>query len=1169
METTSRRTPSVSSPGQARHALVIAPRRHELRAAGAETLLTAAGSGQYRYAGLAVTRWLDDPTCDNDGIYVYLRDLDSGRFWSAGFQPTAAEPESYDVAFASHRAAYRRTDAGIHMQLDVRLCPVTGAELRRCTLTNASKRPRTIELTSYLEWVLQHAEADAAHPAFSKLFVETEFVDSRRLIIARRRSRDPRDATLIGGHWIVEPPGTYREPTPAIQFETDRARFVGRGRNLRDPAALASWDALSGTQGPVLDPIASLRLDFYLPPNESASITFAVAARSELETLLDAVRSLTSRRVDDLFRNDSEPTSRDGGASPSNVRFDPPHLASRSSEIISSRLLDAEQRTTLAPSRDAEQEQLRFDNGIGGFSADGREYVIRLRPDAEGRLPLPPMPWSHVVASPHAGFLTTETGAGCTWTVNSRENRLTAWSNDPVSDPPSEAVFLRDRNRRAFWSLTPGPCGPTTVHEIRYGFGYARYEHSSAGLRQSLLQFVPIADAVKIIDVSTQNDGDVPRDLDLFFYARLALGNGDRKQRKIRTWFDAASGAVFAANPARELSSRVSFAVVVTPGGRHPRSYTGDRGEFLGPYGDLAAPAAVRASDRLSDRVGDGLDACFAIQATLQLPARCDLRCWVLLGEADDETAARRMIERYAKAADVDAAFDRVRQHWQELLSAVEVEAPSPALTIMVNGWLPYQNISCRLWGRSAYYQSGGAFGFRDQLQDSAALVYHRPDFTREQILRHAAAQFVEGDVLHWWHPPSARGIRTRFADDLLWLPLVAAEYVATTGDESLWDASAPYLAAPALEPGAAEHYGLSSPSGVWGTIYEHACRAIDRSLSVGAHGLPLIGCGDWNDGMNRVGAAGAGESVWMAFFLDVVLQRMLPVCEARRDDDRLAAYRAHQARLREDINQHGWDGAWFRRAYFDDGAPLGTAAADECQIDALVQAWSVLSGAADPECARQAVDAVERRLVRDDSRLIQLLDPPFDHMAHDPGYIKGYLPGIRENGGQYTHGVLWFIRALAELGRGSRAVELLDMLNPIHHARTREEVATYQVEPYVVAADVYSQPPHVGRGGWTWYTGSAGWMWRVAVESILGLQVRGGRELVLNPCIAAFWPSCRVKYRMPSGELYEITIENPDRRETGVRFAACDERPVAVENGVARVPLVGDGNPHCVRLQL
>jgi cyclic beta-1,2-glucan synthetase len=1161
MELMSRRTSSPSSPA-AGGVEQLAQRTYQIECGDARTMLTTAGSGSYSAGALAVTRWTDDPTCDADGVYLYVRDLEDGRYWSAGFQPTAVEPESYDAQFSGGVATFRRRDAGIALQLEVALCAETGADLRRCTLTNLSDRPRSIELTSYLEWVLQDAAADAAHPAFCKLFVETEIVAAQRLILARRRSRDPRDAALVGAHWVVDAASDSRGAA-ALQFETSRSAFVRRGRDLRNPAAMTAPVTRASASGPVLDAIASLRRAFYLAPNESASITFGLAAHRDESALRDVIGVLTPALAESAFVPRAEPASHAKGALAAGLRVDPPHERSRSNARDFEPL--QESAIALVPG-----ETLLFDNGYGGFAADGREYVIRLRPGAGGPLQLPPMPWSHVVANPHAGFIATETGAGFTWTVNSRENRLTHWRNDPISDPHSEAIYLRDRDRRSFWSPLPGPAGLQTMHEVRYGFGSAQYEHASADLRQRVRQFVPLEDAVKIIDVRLENESESARELDLFFYAHLALGNGDKKQREVRTWYDAESGAVFAANASRELSGRVAFVTVVGADGVGVQSYTGDRTEFLGAYGDLGAPAAIRSDGELSGRVGEGLDACAVVQSTVRIEPSDVGRCWVLIGEAEDEQAARTLIKRYATASAIDRALDEVRRQWLDLLSAVSVDTPSPALNLMVNGWLPYQNISCRLWGRSAYYQSGGAFGFRDQLQDSAALVYHAPAMTREQIVRHASAQFVEGDVLHWWHPPATRGIRTRFADDLLWLPLVAAEYVATTGDHALWDESAPFLRGLPLEPGEAERFQTPSPAGESASIYEHACRAIDRSLAAGVHGLPLMGCGDWNDGMNRVGAGGAGESVWMAFFLDVVLQRMLPICAARGDHARVQAYRDRQRRLRHALDVHGWDGQWFRRAYFDDGSPLGTREDAECQIDALVQAWAVLSGAADRDRTLEGISAVERRLVRDEAGLIQLLDPPFDRTSHNPGYIKGYVPGVRENGGQYTHGVLWYVRALAELGRGNRAVELLDMLNPIHHARTAQEVSVYQVEPYVVAADVYSQPPHVGRGGWTWYTGSAGWMFRVAVESILGLRIRDGQALVLNPCISAAWPSCRLAYRLPhGGGAYEITIENPLRRETGVREASVDDRPATIENGAAVVPLALDGETHHVRLRL
>jgi cyclic beta-1,2-glucan synthetase len=531
---------------------------------------------------------------------------------------------------------------------------------------------------------------------------------------------------------------------------------------------------------------------------------------------------------------------------------------------------------------------------------------------------------------------------------------------------------------------------------------------------------------------------------------------------------------------------------------------------------------------------------------------------------------AAGLVHKYADAARVRQTLADVRQFWLHLLSAVTIETPNREIDLLVNGWLTYQNLSCRMWGRSAYYQPGGAFGFRDQLQDSAALLHHNPDITRAQILRHASQQFVEGDVLHWWHPDTGYGLRTRFSDDLLWLPCIAAEYVASTGDTAVLDEQVLFITAPPLNSGQQEAYLRPAPAGVSATLYEHCCRALDRGLTCGAHGLPLIGCGDWNDGFSRVGQQGKGESVWLGFFIDYTLQQMLPICSSRGDEARVARYSEYRTQLVAALNSAGWDGSWYRRAFYDNGNLIGSRESDECQIDALAQAWAVISNAAPSDRAAMAMQSADDRLVCEDAGMIRLLAPPFDRTSNDPGYIKGYLPGIRENGGQYTHGVLWFVRALAEMGRGTRAVELLRMLSPISHTTTHDRVQVYQTEPYVVAADVYGEPPHVGRGGWTWYTGSAGWMFRVAIESIFGISIEGGRTLVVNPSIAADWPSCRLIYRLPDGVTrYDISIENPAGKEHGVSAALLDEQPTVVANGVARIPLANDGKLHQVTIRL
>jgi cyclic beta-1,2-glucan synthetase len=1178
----------------------ILPVRHEtqaeqLGAAPARLLgqrlacsLSARGTGGLEFDGIAVTRCNDDPTVDRDGSFLYLRDLEDGAFWSATLQPTGVAAERYEFDAQPGRVSFRRADRGIQTELDVCICPENDVEYRRCRLTNLSSRPRTIELTSYLEWVLQDAAADASHPAFSKLFVQTEFLPDCQAIIARRRRRDPHQTILNGAHWIASIDG---KTSSSASFETNRMAFIGRNGALTAPDALtaAATTSLAGREGPVLDPIASLRTVFSLAPNESASIVYATTARQDDDVSGMRLSALSAEEVDIAFLRAEEFARREAmyahaesAATRTNslaavvqngesLRLDRAHRRQSSSAIDEYRRLVAPSAKAAMDDVAAHGELLQFDNGIGGFSATGDEYVIRLRRDADGRLVVPPLPWSHVVANPNTGFIATETGAGCSWTVNSRENRLTHWSNDPVSDPHSEAFYLREVAQQAYWSPTAGPADSGAVQEVRYGFGFVEYSQRCADLDQRLLQFVPAEDQVKISRLRLHNHAAEAREFDFFAYAHLALGNGSRSHRhSIRTWFDDDAGALFAVNSQRLLAGRVAFAALVCPAVRSDAGYTCDRTEFIGQGGDLSTPRALRTDEELSGRTGVGFDPCVVLQRTLPVAANGDAECWVLLGEADNDTAARSLIAKYSMAASLDAAFAEVTGAWRRTLSAVQIETPSPAINVMINGWLPYQNMSCRLWGRSAYYQSGGAYGFRDQLQDAASLIYHDPSITRKQILRHAASQFVEGDVLHWWHPPDNRGMRTRFADDLLWLPLLASEYVAATGDEAVWEESVPFVEGPALEAGEAERYLVPQQSCAAANVYEHCCIAIDRSLNVGAHGLPLMGCGDWNDGMSRIGQGGRGESVWMGFFLCEVLRRMTPICESRGDQARVQRYREHAQTLRLALNSEGWDGEWFRRAFFDDGEPVGSAASKECQIDALVQAWAVLSGAGDETKAKQGVDAVERRLVDERAGLIRLLDPPFDKLDHDPGYIMGYVPGVRENGGQYTHGVLWFIRAMAELGRGSRAVELLEMLNPINHARTPSEVGVYQAEPYVVAADVYSQPPHVGRAGWTWYTGSAGWMWRVAVESVLGLEVVGGRELRLNPCISAKWPSCRFRYRLPDGTTtYHVEIVNPHGNERGVTAASLNGVATAVEHGVAVVPLIADGGEHRVVVNL
>ncbi|MDX2169731.1 MAG: glycosyl transferase [Deltaproteobacteria bacterium] len=815
----------------------------------------------------------------------------------------------------------------------------------------------------------------------------------------------------------------------------------------------------------------------------------------------------------------------------------------------------------------APASELEFDNGAGAFTAGGREYRIVVGPDAAAR---PPLAWINVIGHDSFGALVSESGAGYTWSRNSREHRLTPWRNDPVGDPHDEALYVRDEASGAFWSPQPGPC-PSGTYEVRHGFGWTRWRGTVGELEQEVTCFVPLQQPVKLTRLRITNRGSAPRRLALYSYARLVLGVTPRETaRLVCCARDKKSGAWLAANRlADEFGDGDAFAAVAAPDGA-ALSGTCDRAAFLGQDGSSAAPAALRAGGELDGRAAAGLDPCFAQRVAVEVAAGASVECTFLLGEAVKRKTLAELVQRYATPAAVEAALAAVRGFWDETLGAVQVRTPSRAIDLMLNGWLLYQVLSCRLWGRSALYQSGGAYGFRDQLQDSAALVYTRPDLMRAQLLLHAAHQFVEGDVLHWWHPPLARGIRTRFSDDLLWLPYLTAYYIGVTGDRAILKQRVGFLQARPLAPGEDEAYLLPGHATERTDLYDHCCRAIDRSLAVGAHGLPLMGTGDWNDGMNRVGREGKGESVWVGFFLYDLLGAFIPFCVSRGDSARAERYGQHREALRAALNDGGWDGAWYRRAYYDDGTPLGSAQSDECKIDVLAQSWAVISGAAPAERAAQAMQAVDERLVMRDAGLIRLLAPPFDTSAHDPGYIKGYVPGIRENGGQYTHGATWVVMALAMMGRRADAAPYYEMLTPVQHGGSADAIATFQVEPYVICADVYGVAPHVGRGGWTWYTGSAAWMYRIGLERVLGIRVAGGDTLIIDPRIPDAWPGFDVTLRLNDGaSRYTVTVENPSGSAARVVHVELDGAPSVLADGVAHVPLLRDNAPHAVRVVL
>jgi cyclic beta-1,2-glucan synthetase len=800
--------------------------------------------------------------------------------------------------------------------------------------------------------------------------------------------------------------------------------------------------------------------------------------------------------------------------------------------------------------------ELEFFNGLGGFADGGREYVTLL-----GAGQWTPAPWINVIANPEFGFQVSVEGSGYTWAEDSRENQLTPWSNDPVVDRPGEVFYVRDEDDGAILSPTALPIRePTGQYVARHGQGYSTFEHTSHEIALELTQLVAPHDPIKLSRLRVENRSNRKRRLTVTVYVEWMLAATGRAGGPfIASEIDPETGALLAQNPWNGgFEGRIAFLDLA---GRQ-RAWTGDRTEFLGPNGSQSEPAALASDRPLSNRVGAGLDPCGVLQVALTLEPHSGSEILCLLGQTAGLSEMRALVDRY-RACDFDDVLRRVRSRWDEILETVQVRTPDRALDLMLNRWLLYQTLACRTWARGGFYQVSGAYGFRDQLQDSLALTLARPDLTRAHLLLAAGRQFSAGDVQHWWLPVSGRGIRTRIADDAIWLAFVAAQYVDKTADVAVLDEVVSFLEGPELEKDRHEAFFAPVEARESGTLFEHCARALDRALPVGSHGLPLFGTGDWNDGMNRVGSEGRGESVWLGWFLHTTLLAFAPIAERRGESERAAHWRSHADCLRESLEREAWDGDWYLRGFFDDGTKLGSAASDECRIDSIAQSWAVISGAADPERAARAMAEVERQLVRRDPGLFALFTPPFDETPLDPGYIKGYPPGIRENGGQYTQAALWAIQAFALLGEGDRAVELLAMLNPIARAGTRAALHRYKVEPYVVVADVYSVSPHVGRGGWSWYTGSAGWMHRVGLESILGFRVRGA-TLCLDPCIPRAWPGFEIAFRHGTSR-YDIALENPRGVCRGVTRVELDGEPLNRDD--LSIPLVDDGLVHHVRV--
>ncbi len=1281
----------------------VVPVTHLLSNGRYSTMITAAGSGYSRWRDIAVTRWREDATCDDYGSYIFLRDVQTGQAWSAGFQSSGAEPDAYHVAFDEGRAEITRRDGSLSTTLEVILSPEDDAEVRRISISNNGSRVREIELTSYAELALAPHAADVAHPAFSKLFVETQYLSNVGAIVATRRKRAPTDAEIWAAHLSVVDGESILLP----EFETDRARFVGRGHSVRNPVAMIDGRPLSNTVGTVLDPIFALRRRLRIQPGSTARVSFwtmLAPTRAALLGCIDKHRESTAfSRASTLawtqaqvqlhhvgitageaglfqrlaghviyaattLRPTSDTIARGAGAQQGlwaqSISGDLPIVLLRISHIedilVARELLQAREywrlkqlavdlviinerrasyiqdlqialETMVRVSQSAPQaggdaprggvfvlradlvpdetqallvssarvvlvahrgslfdqlerivesttaghalpklpappdlqslhapSDLEFFNGTGGFAANGSEYVTILGPGQAT-----PAPWINVIANPTFGFQVSSEGSGYTWSSNSRENQLSPWSNDPVTDRPGEALYLRDEDTGDVWSPTALPIRiPERTYVAHHGRGYSRFKGLGYGIASDLVQYVPIDAPIKVSRLVLHNRSSRTRTLSVTAYVEWVLGPSRSVTRPfVMTEMDSETGAMFARNPwSRAFGAQVAF---LDLSGKQTE-WSGDRQEFIGRNGTLEDPAALGRTIALSNKVGAGFDPAGVMRTHVTIPPDGRVEIVVFLGEAGTAGEAHDLIKRY-RVANLDEVEADIASFWKGVLGSVQVRTPDRAMDIMLNGWLLYQTLACRVWARSAFYQASGAYGFRDQLQDGTALATSCPQLTRDHILRAAGRQFSEGDVQHWWLPHSGEGVRTRISDDRIWLVYCVSHYVTTTGDAGVLDEVVPYLHGQRLlegdhdsffQPVAAEHSG---------SLFEHCIRALEQSLALGPHGLPLIGTGDWNDGMNRVGEKGTGESVWLGWFLHAAIGAFAPIAEGKGCAVHAATWRAHAHALQIALEQEAWDGGWYRRGFFDDGTPFGSAASQECRIDSIAQSWAVLSGAAQQDRAEQAMAAFERELIKDGLSL--LLTPPFDKTHLDPGYIKGYPPGIRENGGQYTHAALWSVMAQAALGEGDKAVALFSLLNPINHARSRADVHRYKVEPYVVAADIYASPQHMGRGGWTWYTGAAGWMQRAGIESILGVRLQGA-ELHIDPCIPKSWPGFEITVRYRSTS-YLVIVENPAGVSQGIAAATLDHEAVVVVARPLSIPLDDDGILHRVHVKL
>lgn len=1245
---------------------LTAPHATQIMSNGHYSVMVSANGGGYsRWNGLAITRFQPDPLESGYGTFLFLRDLDSGEWWSATGDPVRVAGEKSTTIFTDYKAEFIKENGTISSTVETIVASDSDGEGRRIVIANTGTKDRVIEVTSYAELVLTNDDTDTAHPAFAKMFVETDIDSHGDVIYATRRKRGADDPDIHVAHVVSDGSGAMRE----IQVETDRRAFIGRGRSLRNPVAFDDGATLSGSHGFVLDPIASLRCRVRVPAHKKVTLVFWTLVRPNRQELVDVVSrfrhpdcfarefslSWTSSQVrlhhigitpdeaavfqrvatsliypDKSLRLPPESIASGLGSQselwPMSISGDFPILALRIDDeadmetlknllkaheywrakglvvdvvVINERsfsyaqdfqrgleaicensrarggqygprvhiftvrrdqMSDASYNTLLASARivlhaqngslseqitrmaglsadlvpvtetrgkgitvadtettdlrgtapDSAQlmgkrrpktsgEDLAFWNGFGGFDLKSGEYVVRL-----GGMTSTPQPWINVISNPGFGFHVSAEGAGFTWSGNSRDYQLTQWSNDPVINRSGEAIYVVDLEKDSAFSPTPSVLrDPSVQYEARHGQGYSTFtsQHGNVGLE--LTHTVDTQLPIRVSSLKITNRGGSAKKLRAYGFVEWMLGSARAKTAPfIVPSYDAETGVLFARNPyGIDRRDHVSFFAT----NLKPHSVTADRTEFFGNLGSVDRPAAVIQAKPLSNLVEAGGDPCAALAVDIELAAGETREILFYIGDADNAEEASRILAEHGERP-FEATLSASKSVWADFLDGLQVETPDDAFDVMVNRWLPYQSLACRIWARSAFYQASGAFGFRDQLQDTLSMLILDPALARKQILNVSARQFKEGDVQHWWLPTTGAGVRTKISDDVVWLGYAIAHYTSVTGDMSILDEKVAFIEGRALEE--AEHDAFYQPtiSSETVSVYEHAARALDLAIArTGTHGLPLMLTGDWNDGMNRVGEDGKGESIWLGWFLISTLRDILPIAERFKDSDRVDRWQAHIESLKAALEKDGWDGEWYRRGYFDDGAPLGSKTSEECKIDSIAQSWSVLSGYGDPDRAKQAMHSVATHLVDDEADLIKLFTPPFNKSRHDPGYIKSYPVGVRENGGQYTHAATWAVLAMAKLGNADEAYRWFSMLNPVNHSLDAERAESYRVEPYVVAADVYSVDPMRGRGGWTWYTGSAGWLYRVATEGILGITRQGDR-LFVDPALPSKW---------------------------------------------------------------